>query len=144
MDVDLKQKHDYGAYRPWFLGAAVYNAIWGSIVVLAPRAVLDFVGLEDVDALPLWQAIGMTVLVFAPAYWWASRDPWAHRHLILIATASKVMGLIGFVVAAVAGQLPWSFGIITIGNDIIWLPAFLAFGFSVARERGWRALLMGE
>jgi len=85
----------------------------------------------------------MMVLVFAPGYWWASRDPWAHRHLVLIGTVGKLLGFAGFVIAAGLGQLPWTFGLIVLFNDLIWLPAFIAFLVSVARVTGWHRLLAG-
>ena len=85
----------------------------------------------------------MQVLLFGIAYWWASRDPWRHRHLIVIGTAARVCGVAGFLVAAANGQLPWSFGLMVLANDVIWLPAFLAFVRGAAGQRGWRALLTG-
>jgi hypothetical protein len=140
-------RHAHGGrldrYRPWFLAAALYNAAWGGLVVLAPAAVLDLVGMPGAATLPFWQVVGMMVLVFAPGYWWASRDPWAHRHLVLIGAIGKVLGVAGFIVAATSGLLPWSFGLIVLFNDLVWLPVFGAFVFTVARITSWRALLTG-
>jgi hypothetical protein len=130
-------------YRRWFLAAALYNAAWGGLVVLAPAAVLDMVGMPGLATLPFWQVVGMMVLVFAPGYWWASRDPWAHRHLVLIGAIGKVLGVVGFIVAATGGLLPWSFGLIVLFNDLIWLPVFGAFVFTTARRTSWRMLLTG-
>lgn len=131
------------ACRPWLLAAAVYNAAWGGLVVIAPTALLEFVGVTPPAPLALWQVVGMMVLVFAPAYWWASRDPWRHRHLVLIGAAGKLLGVVGFLVAAATGLLPWSFGLVVLTNDLIWLPAFGALVVNVARVSGWRALLTG-
>ena len=86
----------------------------------------------------------MMVLVFAPAYWWASRDPWAHRHLVVIGAMGKILGILGFMIAVGLGQLPASFGVIVLTNDVIWLPAFLSFVVSIARRTGWRALALGD
>lgn len=61
----------------------------------------------------------------------------------MIGAVSKVLGVGGFLVAATMGQLPWSFGLVTLTNDLIWLPAFGAFVVGVARISGWRALLTG-
>lgn len=131
------------SYRPWFLAAALYNAAWGALAVAAPRAMLEFVGVPAPTTLALWQVVGMMVLVFAPAYWWASRDPWMHRYLIVIGTVGKVLGVVGFIVAAATGHLPWSFGLVVLTNDLIWLPAFATFVFSIVRMAGWRALVTG-
>jgi hypothetical protein len=131
------------SYRPWFRAAALYNAAWGALAVLAPGEMLEFVGVPTPTTLALWQVVGMMVLVFAPAYWWASRDPWAHRHLVLIGAIGKVLGVVGFLVAAGTGHLPWSFGLVVLSNDLIWLPVFGAFILAIARVSGCRAFLTG-
>jgi drug/metabolite transporter (DMT)-like permease len=130
-------------YRPWFLAAALYNVAWGAFVVLSPRAMLEWIGVEPPAVIALWQVVGAMVLAFAPAYWWASRDPWGHRHIILIGLVGKLIGVAGFACAFAAGQLPAAFALITLGNDLAWLPAFGLFAVEVARTTGWRRLLSG-
>ncbi|MEP7158332.1 MAG: alkyl hydroperoxide reductase [Chloroflexota bacterium] len=130
-------------YRVWFRAAAVYNLAWGAFVVIAPRTPLEWVGVAPPEPIALWQAVGAMVLAFAPAYWWASRDPWAHHHIVLIGMLGKVMGLAGFAYAAATDQLPLSFGIVTLFNEVLWLPAFGLFLIDVARVSGWRRLLSG-
>jgi hypothetical protein len=83
-------------YRPWFAAAAVYNLVWGSVMALFPTAYFDLVGIAPPTYLPLWQCIGMFVLVYAPAYWWVSRRPAEHHHLIVIGLLGKVLGPVGF------------------------------------------------
>ena len=131
-------------YRPWFAAAAIYNIGWGAAVVALPTVFLDALGVRPPEVIALWQVVGMMVLVFGPAYWWASRDPWAHRHLVLIGTLGKVMGVVGFVIAAAIGQLPWSFGLIVLFNDVIWLPAFGLYVLDVVRVTGLPRLLLGD
>jgi hypothetical protein len=134
---------DLRSYSGWFLAAAVYNVIWGSLVGLEPGLILGLVGIPAGDTGIAWRAVAMQVLVWALAYWWASREPLHHRHLIAIGTAAKVLGVAGFLVAVGIGQLPWSFGLMVLANDVIWLPAFLLFVRDAARLHGWRALLSG-
>jgi hypothetical protein len=69
-------------YRPWFYAAAAYNLIWGAAVTLRPSWLFEVLGIDQPNYLPLWQVVGMFVLVFAPAYWWAGRFPERHAHLI--------------------------------------------------------------
>ena len=135
---------DLRRFGPWLLAAAIYNAAWGTFVVLAPTALFDLLALPPPEPLAYWQVVGMMVLTFAPAYWWAARDPWAHRHIVLIGLAGKVLGTIGFVGAALTGQLPWAFGLVVLTNDLVWLPTFGAFVVSAAGRSGWRALLVGD
>jgi hypothetical protein len=135
----------FGRYSGWFLAAAIYNVGWGGLVAIEPTWLLQPVGVDVFGGAGVaWRVVGMMVLAFAPAYWWASRNPWQHRHLILIATSAKVLGLAGFVSAVATGQLPPSFGVITLMNDVVWLPAFAAFLVDCARVRGRRALLTGD
>ncbi|SRR5256712_12065588 len=127
-------------YRPWLYAAAVYNLAWGSINVLFPSLYFEAVGIEPPNYSGIWQVVGMFVLVYAPAYWWAAR----HRHLVLIGLLGKLFGPIGFVWAVASDDLPAAFGWTLITNDLIWWPAFALFLRDAARLcGGWRALIMG-
>lgn len=132
-------------YRPWFYAAALYNLLWGSITVLFPQMFFRLIGMPVPNLLPLWQCIGMFVLVYAPAYWWAGRYPSRHGHLILIGLLGKLLGPIGFVWAVAQGQLPLAFGLTNLTNDVIWWPAFVLYLCAVARlSGGWVPFLLGQ
>ncbi|MEQ1821166.1 MAG: alkyl hydroperoxide reductase [Fimbriimonadaceae bacterium] len=111
-------------YAGWFYAAALYNVIWGSFVGLMPRWYGERLGLTD---LPLLQAIGMMVAVFGFGYWLMAREPLRYFGFIWIAILGKTFGPAGFVISALKGDLPWSFGWINLTNDLIWLPVFIAF-----------------
>ena len=133
------------AYRGWFYAAAVYNLAWGGVNILFPRLFFDLVGMAQPNYPALWQVIGMFVLVYAPAYWWAGRTPFQYRHLILIAFTGKLLGPLGFVFSALTGALPLAFGWTILTNDLIWWPAFILYLREAARlGGGWRALLEGR
>jgi uncharacterized protein DUF4166 len=132
-------------YRPWFYAAAAYNLAWGSSAILWPSLFFQLLRWPPPNALALWQALGMMVLVYAPAYWWLARDPVRHRHLVLVALLGKVLGPLGFVWAAAGHLLPVGFGVVIVSNDLIWWPAFFAFVVDAAQlSGGWRALLAGR
>lgn len=132
-------------YRPWFYAAALYNLVWGAATILSPYSLFDWIGLTRPNQAALWQVVGMFVLVYAPAYWWAARRPYQHRHLILIGLFGKVLGPIGFLWSAATGQLPLAFGVTILTNDLLWWPAFFAFLRDVASaDGGWARLLRGE
>ncbi len=132
-------------YRPWFYFAALYNLAWGTINILFPTLLFDLLGLPRPSYLPLWQVVGMFVLVYAPAYWWAGRYPERHPHLVVIGLLGKILGPIGFAWAAATGQLPPAFGVTILTNDLLWWPAFGLYLRDSARARGgWGALLRGE
>jgi hypothetical protein len=118
-------------FRPWLAGAAFYNFCWGTGVVLLGSSIA-------------WKVVGMLVLVYAPAYWWASRDPEPHAHLVAIGLMGKLLGALGFVWAATTGRLPLAFGFVILLNDVAWLPAFGGFVRQAARAHGgWRRFLLG-
>ena len=126
---------EFRHYRRWFYAAAIYNAVWGSAVVLFPATVLWIAGLTGTSAVvPLVQVMGMMVGVFAYGYYLLARDPMRYCGFIWIALAGKTLGPLGFVYSAATGTLPWSFGWICLFNDLIWWPAFWSFALKHARE----------
>jgi hypothetical protein len=129
-------------FAGWLRAAAAYNAGWGFVTVLAPGLVAAIAGARG--NLVAWQCIGMLVLVYAPAYWWAARFPERHAHLVAIGLAGKTLGILGFLWAFTIGALPLRFGLVTLTNDLLWLPAFAGYLRAAARERGgWHVLLSG-
>jgi hypothetical protein len=131
-------------YRVWFYAAAIYNFAWGSLVILFPRSLFDLLRIQPPNYLPLWQVVGMFVLVYAPGYFWAGRFPDRFPHMILIGLLGKIAGPVGFVYAALTGQLPLIFGLTILTNDLVWWPAFALYLRDAARARGgWLQLLGG-
>jgi len=132
-------------YRPWFYAAALYNLVWGAVAIVFPARFFRLIRMPQPNYPALWQVIGMFVLVYAPAYWWAGRFPARHRHLIAIGLLGKVLGPLGFAWSASTGRLPLAFGVTILSNDSIWWPAFGLFLCDVARvSGGWLRLLRGE
>lgn len=133
------------AYRPWLFAAAIYNLAWGGINILFPSLYFDLIGIEPPNYAGIWQVVGMFVLVYAPAYWWASRYPARHRHLVVIGMMGKLFGPIGLVWAVATDDLPAAFGWTIITNDLIWWPAFALYLRDASRLcGGWKALLLGD
>ncbi|TVR81438.1 MAG: hypothetical protein EA412_03055 [Chitinophagaceae bacterium] len=104
--------------------AGVYNIIWGVIVILFPNLMFSLSSM-DVPLYPqLWQTIGMLSVVFGIGYLIASTKPFTHWPIVFIGFLSKFLSAIGFLYAASTHQLPWTFGIINIFNDLVWLIPF--------------------
>lgn len=145
MTKELEFDSSLSQYRPWFYAAAIYNLIWGSVAILFPNFYFELINIPPPAYQALWQVVGMFVLVYAPAYWWAARRPWYHRHLIVIGLLGKILGPIGLVWSVYQGQLPIAFGWTIITNDLIWWPAFGLYVRDVARlSGGIKYLLYGE
>ncbi|MED6306587.1 MAG: alkyl hydroperoxide reductase, partial [Planctomycetota bacterium] len=68
----------------------------------------------------LWQCVGMIVGVYGIGYLAASRDPIRHWPIVLVGMLGKILGPIGFIQTALAGDIAWSFGIMIIFNDLVW------------------------
>jgi small multidrug resistance pump len=132
-------------YGPWFYAAALYNVSWGAIAAIWPAFFFVLIGVVPPNDLPIWQALGMMVMVYGLGYWWLARDPVRHRHLILIALLGKGFGPLGFVWAVAHHLLPLRFGLVIATNDLLWLPAFAGFAIEAARASGsWRRLAAGR
>ena len=124
-------------YRWSFRAAAVYNVVWGVVVILLPGRTLDLAGIEtDGVGRLFWQCIGMFVLVFAIGYAVAARQPERYAVFILIALLGKVFGPVGFVYGAFhLGELPTSLGWTIVTNDLIWWPIWFPFVWETCLRR---------
>ena len=122
----------------------LYNLVWGAFNVLFPQLLFQIIDMPPPRYLDLWRVVGMFVLVFAPAYWWA-RFPESHAHLILVGLLGKVLGPLGFIWSVYTASQPLAFGWTVLTNDLIWWLPFLYYLRDVADVRGgWRPLLGEE
>ena len=125
---------EFGLYRKWFYAAAIYNALWGTLVVLFPFALFDLLSIPRPETAALFQVIGMMVGVYAYGYYLLARDPVRYCGLIWIGLAGKTFGPVGFLWSYLQGELPLAFGWILVFNDLIWWPVFWMFALKHARK----------
>ncbi len=102
------------------MAAALYNMVWGALVVLFPSAWFKLAGMEQPAYPQLWQCIGMIVGVYGVGYAIASTDPVRWWPIVLVGLLGKILGPIGFAGAAARDELPLSFGWMILTNDLIW------------------------
>lgn len=119
-------------WRLWFTAAAAYNLAWGTFAILFPTLPFTLAGMDAPNYPSLFQAIGMIVLVYGLGYWYIARDPVRFAPFVWIGLLGKTFGPIGFLFAALTGELPWAFGVTIIFNDLIWWPAFWKFALRYA------------
>ena len=132
-------------YRYWFYAAAIYNLVWGTINVLFPDLFFNLINMPPPEYRPIWQVVGMFVLVYAPAYWWAGRYPEKYPHFILIGLLGKIFGPVGFVFSLFTNQLPLAFGSTLLFNDLIWwIPFGLYLRDAIKLRGGLMKFLLGE
>jgi hypothetical protein len=108
------------------IAAGIYNIAWGTLVVLLPSQPFGWLGMSPPNYPAMWQCLGMVVGVYGVGYWIAARDPARHWPIVLVGWLGKVLGPIGFLRAATAGELPWAFGLVNVTNDLVWLVPFTA------------------
>ena len=113
--------------------AGVYNIVWGGFVVLFPLAPFQWAGIEPPRYPELWQCVGMIVGVYGIGYLIAAGNPLRHWPIVLVGFLGKIFGPIGFLVAALRGELPWSWGVTIVTNDLIWWVPFAAILYRALR-----------
>ncbi len=105
-------------------------------MVLSPIWTLKMLGVSPTttELWPqLWACIGMIVGAYGLGYMIAARDPARHWPIVLVGLLGKILGPIGFVGAAVRGQLPWSMGVTILTNDLVWWIPFSMILWEAAR-----------
>ena len=106
--------------RGVLLAAALYNVLWGALVVLFPLALFGFLGMELSNYPEIWQCVGMLVGVYGVGYAVAALDPLRHWPVVLVGLLGNLFGPVGFASAVAARDLPLRFGLTLLTNDVIW------------------------
>ena len=81
------------------------------------------------------QCVGMIVGVYGVGYLVAAREPFRQWAIVLVGLLGKVFGPIGFLFAALSGDLPWIWGVTILTNDLIWWLPFTAILCAAYRAR---------
>jgi hypothetical protein len=114
--------------------AGLYNLAWGTVVICWPSQPFAWLDMPPPNYPQLWQCIGMIVGVYGIGYLIAAGDPMRHWPIVLVGLLGKVLGPIGFVPAALRGELPWGFFVlVNVSNDLIW---WVPFGLILVQA--WR------
>ncbi len=127
-------------YQRWFYAAAIYNLVWGVLVILFPRLPFRWSGIQlpqpDALAVQFWQCIGMFVMVFAIGYWYLAKDLERYAPFAVIGLLGKIFGPIGFLWGWLTGQMPGVVGLTLLTNDLMWWPVFGMFVYEAfVRDR---------
>lgn len=105
--------------------AAVYNLIWGGVVIFCPNLVFDLLSMPRPNYPEIWQCVGMIIGVYGIGYWIAAGDPIQHWPIVLVGFLGKIFGPLGFAMALLKKTLPLKFGLLLVTNDFIWwIPFF--------------------
>ena len=115
-----------GWMRYVLTAAGVYNIVFGLLAVVRPACFFELAGMPPPLYPFLWQCIGMVVGVYGLGYLAAARAPLRHWPIVMVGLLGKIFGPIGFIDAALSGDITWTFGYLIITNDLIWLLPFTA------------------
>lgn len=121
--------------------AGVYNLFWGTIIVLFPLDFFLYANLQLPNYPEIWQCVGMIVGVYGIGYYIAAHDPYRHWPVILVGFLGKLLGPIGAIYYAAIGKFPWSFLIVNVFNDFIWLIPFAVILYEGMRKEDLRVYL---
>ena len=106
-------------------GAAAYNILWGTWVILAPEMSLRVCGFAEPARYPqIWQCVGMIVGVYGVGYAIAAINPIRHWPIVLVGLLGKLFGPVGMISAVAAGDLPLTAARTIVTNDLIWWVPF--------------------
>lgn len=106
--------------KKWLIAAAVYNLVWGGLVIAFPHALFDACGMKRMEYPEIWQCVGMIVGVYGIGYGIAAWDHRRHWPIVLVGLLGKLFGPAGFAVALWEGRFPPAFGLTILTNDLVW------------------------
>lgn len=118
--------------------AAIYNLIWGAIIILFPNSTLVWVGMEPLNHPTIWQGMGMVIGVYGLGYYWASFDYHRHWPIVAVGMLGKILGPIGYVQNLIHGTVDPGFGWFLITNDFIWWIPFGKILLDVHKQTKWK------
>ncbi len=120
----MKTKEEH-IFKNIFLFAAIYNIVWGGIVILFPNLFFDLFELERINYPFLMSGIGMFVGVYGYGYWVVSKRLLKYPQLVIIGLCGKILGPIGWIYHIYIGSIPAETIWLNVFNDLIWIPFFV-------------------
>lgn len=104
----------------WLFYAAIYNIVWGAVVVAFPNLLFDVMNIPRMSYPQIWQCVGMIVGVYGLGYGIAAYAPSRHWPIVLVGFLGKIFGPLGFFYALYMGQFPLGFIFVLLTNDFLW------------------------
>lgn len=105
-------------------GAAYYSLLWGFIITLIPKVILQLFNVDTIQAIEFWQFFGMSVGVSGIGYYIASYDPGKHWPIVFVGFLGNLMATFVFAKALATGHLPPLFSILLLISTAIWIIPF--------------------
>jgi small multidrug resistance pump len=117
------------ALKPWMfylLGfAGCYNLLAGLCLVVFYHEVFKALELPKPELLLFVQLSGVLIGLFGVGYLLVARNPVDNRSVLLLGFLSKALGSVLGIRFFLIGKVPWTFLVLLIFSDIIYLPLFV-------------------
>ena len=110
-----------------FRVAAVYNVLWGAVVIVFPTLLFELLRVEPPNYPFLMSGIGLFVALYGYGYWVVAGDLRAYPQLVVIGFLGKTLGPIGWLFTVWRGEIPARTLLVNVFNDLVWLPLFVAY-----------------
>ena len=110
-----------------FVGAGVYNIVWGLFSAFRPQWLFQFSGMPLQNYPQIFACLGMVVGLYGIIYLEIARAPERGWLLAAVGFTGKVLGPIGLVNLILSGSWPPSTAILSITNDLIWWIPFAIY-----------------
>ena len=104
--------------------SAYYSILWGIIITLIPRMILQFFNVDSIVFTEFWQFFGVIVAVSGVGLFIASSDPGKHWAIILVSFFGNLLGSLVFAKALLTGHLPIAFSAVLLASTAIWTIPF--------------------
>lgn len=107
--------------------AAIYSLSSGLYSAAFPELAMSVLNVEpQAGYAELWRYLGITLCIYGVGYWCASLAPVRHSLFVMIGLLGKILGPIGFLLAARNGNLPMLPGIVFLVTGLLWSIPFTA------------------
>lgn len=114
---------------PWMVwvlrAAAVNNLLAGIVFMVFYHEAFKALSLPKPEIKLPVQLVGIFVFLFGIGYYWTTRQPAENRNVLLLGFFSKLFGSSLAVAYVLMGRLPWTFFLVVLPADIVYLPPFV-------------------
>jgi len=111
-------------HRVVFVVAGVYNICWGLFSAVDPQWLFRFAGMPLDNHPQIFACLGMVVGLYGIVYFEVARAPERGWVLAAVGFVGKVLGPIGLAQIILSHTWPVSTIVLSLTNDLIWLPFF--------------------
>ena len=114
----------FGWMRKVLLAAGSYHLLFAVWAICWPQLWFDWIGVEHPNHPMMWQGVGLIMGVFGMSLILAARNPIQHWRIVLTGLLKFTLGIAGFSVALLRGEIPLSSAWMMVVDDLVWWGPF--------------------